>query len=1444
MITNHTIDNRLTRSVRFQRTTAFRSDGTDQAAIIFPQNEIGYQQLAGQIAASLKTAFDLEVQILPDQAILPERFSRLPDEYRWQTLFILGNINNNRVLLPLYTRYYCFSDADYPGGDGYELRTLVNPYGTGKNIILIGGSSQAGVAAGASQLLAIITEAGQSGKKELPHIMRIKLDPQLKQRLKDYPITSLDAPPPTISTGSGYEIYRCIGNYGTMYSLTGDERYGRYALNRLRTLNKAAVGSYGDRHYFIEHLLLSVYGLLSGGLLTAIELDQTNQLLLQTAFGMEHSWWRRKDGQSALGHRHQAQGTFEFFQLVRYLKDMVVTDQETFSQCKQWMDECRTYLDALGRAKVNDQDDETTLNALANCFLYALGDERYEFFERGDARQVALRALALHDNMGAGAGQGGYGESQLNALYLQQDASIAIATCTIYYQDPQFKWVLEHLPHLKEPLRSNIFAYTPVFVHNFATGATLPAETPHSLKGMMRLPITPHQLDLSNNPPEHIEPLGHTVNAPETWQLAEGIGLNHLLPEQGFDKITLRSNFNPEGAYLLLQGFQGGYRWQGHQRAANCIVRFSQFGHIFLVQNTRQQAPYYKNGVQISDGYRQQPAPPIAACEAIVDFDQTGISITRLPGDHGPSWKRLLFWSKRGNGFFVILDQVEFSTPGKYSLACNWRTPGFAKLDGKRWRTEQGDHFFELVASESLSSEVVDELGTGACNPYVLRQFKGGVYQRGEVQAFQNLFYARPLTNDERFDLIKRTESRALILQSGQPLAVCGTIDQTCWHTDLQLQGNAVWISREEIILAAGRMFQSPSLHISCEQPVGMEIDLTRGRLQVVMDTPETTGATLRIKQETEIKLIVTNNKPVEISLPDDIVASLRELAAVILENDQPVVQQAPLPPSPTEISVHLEEHWRFHGLGKYPNRIRNLRVKATPSPLDGFSDQLIDTVVIELRENRGLWPQAENIDIRLDFPEAVQVDYIRLLGDSIDEPIFRTYTPLPENIEVKGSQDGDWNDSITYRTDPETEWAKFIRFRGQLDRLSACRIPIGDQLKTLHIKVPTNQGGTPLVLQEIEVYGGIYAPRKVRELQIVDLFGNDQQQILIVTESDEILLLDARGREVWRLSLPGKIMRLVCLDLAGDGQLAICLGLIGGELRILSPTGNLLKSIQLADRFNELGVFFGWLYTIYEIQIWKRDQQGRAGLVIGGYSIMLFLDPDFNLIGHSWVDGPWINDVLITPEGNPGAGDLWVRTGWNHGIFHYKNTPGFQPSDSSVNFGGVIQPMFREMVRAIPFINGKTIVFDWLASSNGLRLLAAAETGAGLLDPQTSQWVWKIEGTPPVTFCQAILTPGIPKVILAGLDGFISAYEFKTGKALQKYLASSPIQTALHMQAAGLWVIATHHDLQILDENWQFLAGFPIQARWLKQLSQDEILVVNASGEISRYALLRNSDS
>ena len=62
------------------------------------------------------------------------------EDFAGYHLVLFGSILDNPAVLKLYARGRCFTDASYPGRDGAEIRTLVNPLGTGRDILHIGGS--------------------------------------------------------------------------------------------------------------------------------------------------------------------------------------------------------------------------------------------------------------------------------------------------------------------------------------------------------------------------------------------------------------------------------------------------------------------------------------------------------------------------------------------------------------------------------------------------------------------------------------------------------------------------------------------------------------------------------------------------------------------------------------------------------------------------------------------------------------------------------------------------------------------------------------------------------------------------------------------------------------------------------------------------------------------------------------------------------------------------------------------------------------------------------------------------------------------------------------------------------------------------------------------------------------------------------------------------------
>lgn len=107
---------------------------------IVPGNTPSARRMAEKIAAKF------------GGTILDPAAVKLPLE---QHLIVIGARENNPLIARLYRRGFCYTDRTYPGAGGYELRSIHNPTGGGFNVLLAGGSDDAGIEAAAARLLAL-----------------------------------------------------------------------------------------------------------------------------------------------------------------------------------------------------------------------------------------------------------------------------------------------------------------------------------------------------------------------------------------------------------------------------------------------------------------------------------------------------------------------------------------------------------------------------------------------------------------------------------------------------------------------------------------------------------------------------------------------------------------------------------------------------------------------------------------------------------------------------------------------------------------------------------------------------------------------------------------------------------------------------------------------------------------------------------------------------------------------------------------------------------------------------------------------------------------------------------------------------------------------------------------------------------------------------------------
>jgi hypothetical protein len=1402
--------------------TINRATPLDRAAsIIYPATEPRYRELAERLAEALTASGANRPECLTDLELMPERSTPLPNSYRTQPLIVLGNLNTNRTLQPFYTNYLCSTDATYPGGDGYDLRTLVNPYGTGTNLILVGGSTLHGVERATEKLLAAIEQIGPT--LELPFQFAVELAPSLAANLAAWPYTPLeDSAELQALRSRGLMFYtepiRVIGAYTLMWSWTADERYAHIAVDALRRLNPCMTTGYGDWHYLAERFMRAIPLLITGGFLTDEEIARTDQLLLLTAYGNQDEWWRMKVGHPPLGHRHQGKGTYEFLLLCRYLRDQTNPSPTLRAQCDRWIAECYTFLDALAIACIDDQDDEATLNNLATLYRYALGQERHDFFTSGRARHVAKRCIALHDNNGNGAGQGGYGESQ--GMYLQQEATEQTACSAFYYGDRELKWVLQTMPNLEIAQRYIFLRYVPVFLQKYDTGPELTPLAPPAEQGLTCLPATDHQFAISNHPPEQVVPQGHMVNKSETWQLPEGIGLNLLPQNRVFDKLVLRGGYARSDAYLMIQGYQGGFRWQGHMQAANCIVRFFQATHVWLVQNTSRHSYHDKNGLLISDGANDTPMQPIAERVALADFSNLALTVTRVSDYHHTDWTRHLFWSKPGDGFFVVIDRVAFKADGPYSLTCSWRTPGFAELHDRRWHSDQGQHRFTIVSGSEVAATCEVDTDQGSCSPYVLRQRRAGEHRTGDEASFQNLLTVRPLNSDESYDLQRLDERSVLVQSDNESLAWCAADihPDYAWLPHAKAQAASAYVDDHSIAFAGATEIILPGLTLLCSRPISTSLDLAAGTITLQSDDSVEASLSINgVKRTLAPKAVDQQQLSASLcSILTDAIGSWfgslpsRSLAAL--------TEEFPL----TRETSGWKSKWTFDSNSRVPEIVRNIRITADPLPVNGSPDELLDPVMPDgySREMWIQWPHAKHYTISLTLPEPRALSALTILGDCIDDPTLRTFHPLPKGITVESeSADGTMLPcAVTSIPD-----RRYKRYRDAENRLAAYRANIDGKVSAVHIRLPAPEDGSPFVLHRLELLSDLTVAPVIEHWTAADLDGDGHQEIICANSLSELIVLDDTGCERWRHQLPAPITHISAQPLDPSGPPVLCVGLLGGDLHLYHPNGSLRHAWQVAAKFVQRDdCLQGWFNATHSINIWSRDESGRGCFVLGGYGILVFLNADGDIVGHSFVDGPWSNDILVAPESRPDRGDIYMRCGWNHGIMHYPAVPGDGPSGEVYHLGGFNQPMFRMLKRVIPFLNGRSLAAEWidLPTLPEGALFFATELGCGVLSTARKDWQWKLEGGMSLNTASLGQIEDQSVALIGGMDGFVAAVDLCDGRIIRRRHVGAPV-IGVSQTTTGKLLVTTHTGVQSLNHNW--LPGDSLSHRLNRVLALDD---------------------
>ncbi len=568
-----------------------------------------------------------------DAPIVPSGDVDLDSETR--DVIVLGNLATSKVVEQLYIGSYTYEDLYYPGGGGYVLRPLVDPLGSGGNILVVGASDDAGLQAGVEALLPLIAQA--DGVLEMPLVV---------QTGEGYRGTSML---PWGSSGGRREMSAAV-RYLKEANEQGLADYREMMLTFARDVDKDLANRDNAQHltWITRSRSWDLMEPYAG--FTDEERLAIMQAVLKTMRSDQGYSYVTGRGGKATKENHATRGAQAFYYGWRYfnkyfgeqLGGEVTAWRYALQEFWRWpFSSARSYEDSLSQHALGGSMDNTLDIALQEP------EWSREWLASGLAHRMGERCIAISNNMGQTVMLG-----DVNA----SDHSTSVWSKLAYaLGDGRYTYMVEErMPRgtsTDEPLRG--------------FNAGVEPELPADHLGLTVIPAD--ELFFTTALRNH-----------------EGVEL-----EDAFDKLSFRAGFDDNDEYLMIDGTAGGSHSYDD---ANSIGEFSANERRWLMEIDIFNGPTmaFHNAVTVAQGGLGSEIPPQAA-EMVdrADGDGWAYSATRLPHYNGVGWTRHTLWMP--GAYTVVLDEMTAEEPGDYSFVAGWRSVGAPTVEPGRFESAQDD---------------------------------------------------------------------------------------------------------------------------------------------------------------------------------------------------------------------------------------------------------------------------------------------------------------------------------------------------------------------------------------------------------------------------------------------------------------------------------------------------------------------------------------------------------------------------------------------------------------------------------------------------------------------------------------------------------------------------------------------------------------------------------
>lgn len=780
--------------------------------------------LGERVATALNTRWNVQASVgLPDR----ERFRN-----GWAgNSLVIGSFGNNEQLARLYGQRMSYADGVYPGAGGYELHTVIDPFGLGGNTIVLGASDLAGATAGVEGLLARI--AGQTDPV-LPWLADVQLSEEAASHLQfggkpteadiQAAFAEADRRLSKLTPSVGVEadassllsIISYIKVFGENYQLTRHPGFGEIYRKLLHGyanfLNRYPVEAKGQLNNRVnmwtegDAMIQNWTVLEASPLFSTLERKQITSALYLTYEANAKDGYLT--GAAATGPRWNHQ----IFPALS-----IITGSQFFGhyyglpEAPGWRQLGERIFTGNTSYISLDEGSDYLMHVPMTNIDYAMATGNLDFMLRSLRPSADLNALMI-DNLGVMTGGGDTYPYGYSSAYSWGHSQVMNAA-TWLYDDPVYRFLLErtrtgpfpdqNMPDLDYPIHRYMAAQP-------SGSAEIPAGVYPQVQAF---PVEQGVYD----------------DLKEGEQTPLDVAL-----EDTFHKMTFRQGFGLNDSYLVVDGFSAGAH--GHQDG-NAILSYTADGRLFLTDRDYiENTPEHHSGLVVVKDGQQPKKPPLAELQWVADAGGTSLSRSTVPNYNGTDWQRSII-SPNGD-FYLIYDEVAFKEAGDYVLKNQWQTLGAPMLQDGRFEAEQQGVTMSIDSLDPSELLTQDRYGHfrkyfKSENPYpyadqetVLSQvFEEQGYQAGDRVGYINVLSSRK-EDDPAIQAKRLNESTVEIHQKNEHwLAVQSALDTE----HLASNGQFHLIGNDQLLAASATEIRIGAQTLHFPEPVLFHMNAATG---------------------------------------------------------------------------------------------------------------------------------------------------------------------------------------------------------------------------------------------------------------------------------------------------------------------------------------------------------------------------------------------------------------------------------------------------------------------------------------------------------------------------------------------------------------------------------------------------------------------------------------